>query len=141
MNYKKTFGPVIILFTFLAITVLLFYFKNNFVGMFALFFILIIISAALISELLTTDLIALLVSLTGLIGMSFIDGVERFFLLGEIAAVWGFVWIIHLLNDREKYRKAENKNKLSDMAAEIEKTKKEFVANKIKLEKISLMKT
>ncbi|PIU82882.1 MAG: hypothetical protein COS68_07035 [Elusimicrobia bacterium CG06_land_8_20_14_3_00_38_11] len=138
MNYKKTFGPVIILFTFLAITVLLFYFKNNFVGMFALFFILIIISAALISELLTTDLIALLVSLTGLIGMSFIDGVERFFLLGEIAAVWGFVWIIHLLNDREKYRKAENKNKLSDMAAEIEKTKKEFVANKIKLEKISL---
>ena len=103
-----------------------------------MFFLLIIISAALISELLTTDLIALLVSLAGLIGMSFTDGIERFFLLGEIAAVWGFVWIIHLFNDRAKYRKSENKNKLTDMTEEIEKTKKEFGANKIKLEKLSL---
>ncbi|HAX61416.1 MAG TPA: hypothetical protein DCX95_02500 [Elusimicrobia bacterium] len=137
-NYKKTFGPIIILFTFLTITVLSFVFKNNFVGMFALFFLLIIISPATGAELLITDLIALLVSLTGLIGMSFTDGMERFFLLGEIAAGWGFVWIIHLFNDRAKYREAENKNKLTDMAKDIEKTKKEFFANKIKLEKISL---
>jgi len=138
MNYKKTFGPIIILFIFLIITVILFIFKNNFAGLFMLFFLLIIISPEITSELLITDLIVLLVSLTGLIGMSFTDGLERFFLLGEIAAVWCFVWIIHLFNDRAKYREAENKNKLTDMAKDIEKTKKEFFANKIKLEKILL---
>ncbi|MEW6555886.1 MAG: sensor domain-containing diguanylate cyclase [Elusimicrobiota bacterium] len=135
MKLKKIFSPVVILLLFLVISIFLFVFKKNVVDIFA-FFLLIILGAAITADLVIVDLVALLVSLLGLVGMSFTEGWSRILVLAEIAATWGIVWLSHLFNDRLKHQQAEDSHELSDMSTEIEKVKKELSVNKQKFEKI-----
>src|SRR3989339_1583680 len=133
---EKTLGPIIVIILFLAISSFIFIFHNKTADIFS-FFILLIIVSSFITESLIIDLTALLITLVGLIGMSFTENIGRMILVGEIASVWLIIWILHLFNDRIKYQQAANNRELKDMVSDIENIKKEFSSNKIRFEKIS----
>src|SRR3989339_35185 len=134
---KKTVGPIIIIALFMGISSLIFILRSKTPDVFS-FFILLVILSSFTTETIITDLIALLITLIGLIGMSFSDVPGRIILVIEIASIWFIVWILLLFTDRIKYQQASNNRELKDIETEIENTKKELASNKNKLEKISV---
>ncbi|MDD5687920.1 MAG: sensor domain-containing diguanylate cyclase [Elusimicrobia bacterium] len=136
MISKKTTGPVIILTAFLGISSLLLIFQNKTIDIFS-FFILLIFASSFFVESLITDLVALLTSVTGLLGMNFTNASGRLVLLGEIASIWAIIWLIHLLNDRAKYQQSSNNRELADISSAIENMGKELLSNRSNLEKVS----